>query len=70
MAADYELDTRKMLENLERDVKDDMKYIINKVDDLSTKVTNHLMHRLPTWATMYISFLSIIVGGLLFKVIF
>lgn len=65
----YGEDTRKMLDEFKSDVKDQMAYLINKIDGMDTRVNNHLMHRLPTWATLYISLLSALVGGLVIGIL-
>lgn len=65
----YEIDTRVMLAEFKVEVKDDIKYLIGKIDSLDVDVTNHLMHRLPTWATLYVSLLSVLVGGLVIGIL-
>ena len=54
----YEKDTRLMLVTFTKDVKESLKTI-------ELKVTNHLAHRLPVWATIVMSILTGTLGVLI-----
>lgn len=67
----FELDTRQMLYDFKKDVKEDIALVAFKVDkfheELATfrvEVTNHLAHRLQPWVTIVITVLGTIIGFL------
>jgi|GEM_PF-1292069 len=56
--------SREKIEN----IKAGFEKVEKKIDGLDTKVTqlfNHQSNRLPTWATIALSFLTMLVGALL-----
>ena len=58
-----------------RMIKKDMDFLVKKIDSINnrfdetdtniTKLFNHQSNRLPTWATIALSFLTMLVGALL-----
>jgi len=57
-ANDYEESTREMLCIL----RDEIRVFKTDFDNFKREVTNHLAHRLPLWASMFMSALTFVVG--------
>ena len=61
----YNEETRVQLNKLESRHDELAKRVFEKLEKLDEK----LMTRLPLWATMFLSFLTLLVGGLLTKLV-
>ena len=62
----YNTDTRSYVEAVEKRHQDEFTTIKNDIKALVDKMQN----RLPPWVLFYVSFLTLLVGGLLAKVVF
>ena len=61
----YNEETRSQLDKLESRHDELARRVFEKLEKLDEK----LMMRLPIWATMFLSFLTLLVGGLLTKLV-
>ena len=62
----YNVDTRQMMVDMRQTIKEQEDRLVKSIDEIKDK----LVHRLPVWVTFYISFLTLLVGGLLAKTAF
>ncbi len=57
-------ENRVMINGIQKDIRD-IKSSIGKLFTKTDEVTNHLSNRLPTWATITITLLGMVVTGLI-----